>query len=993
MNIELYDVLENPEIFQLHRLPAHSDHISYKNHEDMRTEESSFHQTLNGTWLFSYAQCPEERIKDFYKEEVDCTNFKTIEVPGHIQLQGYDRPHYTNTIYPWDGQEDLRPPHVSKEYNPVGSYVRFFDIDESFKEKDLRLCFHGVECAFFVWVNGEFVGYSEDSFTPSEFDITNVVKEQGNKLAVEVYKRSSASWLEDQDFWRFSGIFRKVELIAVSKLHVDDIFVKTDVNDTYDAADINIEMKMVNKQEGYVRVIVVDGEKRELYCENMDAHSIMHVSIPVSKPHLWSAECPYLYDLIIECYLMDGTLVEVNKQRVGIRRFELINGIMCINGKRIIFKGVNRHEFSADKGRCISYEDMLFDIKFMKQFNLNAVRTSHYPNQSEWYSLCDEYGIYVMDETNLESHGSWQKLGKVEPSWNVPGDHKEWLEACLDRAQSMLQRDKNHPSILIWSCGNESYAGTVIEEMGNYFRRKDPTRLVHYEGVFHNRAFDHISDMESRMYAKAKEIEEYLLKDPKKPYISCEYMHAMGNSLGGMDEYTALERYPMYQGGFIWDYIDQALYKPDHTLAYGGDFDDRQSDYEFCGDGIIFANRKISPKAYEVKYLYQNFDIQIEDHQIHITNKNLFENLDAYEVCISLKKEDEILQEQHIQVQAKPQECVTLEYACSNVEEAGNYTRNVSIRLREDTLWETKGYEVAYAQQAYTIEKQYEKEESERRVVVGDGNIGVYCKDLYVMFSMTIGMVSLCKDQREHIDRFVKPIFWRAMSDNDRGNGLPFTSSMWAGAHMFSKCQMISADVEHAIFTYIHELPTEPKTNVYVTYQVRKDASIHVSYRYEGKEGLPDMPLYGMGFRLKKELMETQYYGAGPQENYRDRNQGAKIGVYSCPVQEHMTPYLLPQECGNHTKVRWLRVLNQEGHGVQFQSDSDFEFSALPYTTMDIENAMHANELPSVTSTHVKIMKAQMGVGGDDSWGAPVLPPYHISGQEDHEFSFVVKLI
>ncbi|MEG0468719.1 MAG: beta-galactosidase small subunit, partial [Longicatena sp.] len=306
---------------------------------------------------------------------------------------------------------------------------------------------------------------------------------------------------------------------------------------------------------------------------------------------------------------------------------------------------------------------------------------------------------------------------------------------------------------------------------------------------------------------------------------------------------------------------------------------------------------------------------------------------------------------------------------------------------------ETKGYDVAYAQQAYTIEKQCEEEESERRVVVGDGNIGVYCKDLYVMFSMTIGMVSLCKDQREHIDRFVKPIFWRAMSDNDRGNGLPFTSSMWAGAHMFSKCQMISADVEHAIFTYIHELPTEPKTNVYVTYQVRKDASIHVSYRYEGKEGLPDMPLYGMGFRLKKELMETQYYGAGPQENYCDRNQGAKIGVYSCSVQDHMTPYLLPQECGNHTKVRWLRVLNQEGHGVQFQSDSDFEFSALPYTTMDIENAMHANELPSITSTHVKIMKAQMGVGGDDSWGAPVLPPYHISGQEDHEFSFVIKLI
>ena len=625
--------LENPEVFRVNRIDAHSDHLFYENLKDVSLGyDMPLRQELNGKWRFAYAINPERREKDFYKEGYNCSSFDYIEVPGHIQMQGYDKCQYINTMYPWDGVEELRPPHISKEYNPVGSYIKYFNLKDELKGKRVFISFQGVETAFYLWINGEFIGYSEDTFTPSEFEITDYIKEnEENKLAVEVYKRSSASWIEDQDFWRFSGIFRDVYLYGIPEIHIRDLFVKSTLDENYEKGMLNIDLNILASEENKVYSIKSYLKDRD----NNLVYDFGSVKLEGTKTNLkttvndvkpWSAEEPYLYTLYVEVLDENNNIIEVVPQKVGFRTFELKDKIMHINGKRIIFKGINRHEFNSRKGRAITKDDMLWDIKFMKQHNINAVRTSHYPNQSLWYDLCDEYGIYLIDEANLESHGSWQKMGKCDPEWNIPGSLPEWKEVVLDRAESVLERDKNHPSILIWSCGNESYAGENILEMTKYFHKKDDTRLVHYEGVFWNREFDDTSDMESRMYAKPKDIEEYLKSNPKKPYISCEYMHAMGNSCGGMKLYTDLEnKYPMYQGGFIWDYIDQAIEVERDgvkTLAYGGDFDDRATDYCFCTDGIVYADRTLSPKAQEVKRLYSNIDIIPDKNGVTINNNN-----------------------------------------------------------------------------------------------------------------------------------------------------------------------------------------------------------------------------------------------------------------------------------------------------------------------------------------------------------------------------------
>lgn len=677
--------LEDPEVFAVNRKEAHSDHVYYENTEEMVLgADMPLRQSLNGTWYFSYAKNPTVRVKDFYKKDFDCRMFDSIEVPGHIQTQGYDRCQYINTMYPWDGTEYLRPPMVSKEYNPVGSYVKYFVLEKNLQDKPVFVSFQGVETAFYVWLNGVFIGYSEDSFTPAEFELTPYLQDGENKLAVEVYKRSSASWLEDQDFWRFSGIFRDVYLYAVPKTHIEDLSVKSTLDNSYKNGKLYLKLKISGHTDCAVKAVLLNAEEKIVFEKNIKGNSICEISGEVENVHAWSAEDPYLYQLYLYVEDQKGNLIEAVPELVGFRTFEMIDKVMHINGKRIVFKGVNRHEFNVRRGRSIKKEDMLWDIEFMKQHNINAVRTSHYPNESLWYRLCDIYGIYLIDETNLESHGSWQKMGECEPSWNVPGSRPEWKEAVLDRAKSMFERDKNHPSILIWSCGNESYAGTCIEAMSDYFHEKDDTRLVHYEGVFWNREFDHISDMESRMYAKPAEIEAFLSNDPKKPYISCEYMHAMGNSCGGMKLYTDLEsKYELYQGGFIWDYIDQSMLRKneqgEEVFAYGGDYDDRATDYEFCTNGIVYADRKISPKAQEVKQLYANVKLTPDENGVLIKNENLFISTEAYTLVYRMMLDGYPVFEsmRNVVVQAQEEQYVKLDYP--NIDEPGEYTYEVAM--------------------------------------------------------------------------------------------------------------------------------------------------------------------------------------------------------------------------------------------------------------------------------------------------------------------------
>ena len=997
------DWLENPEVFRVNRIDAHSDHWFYENLNEIDLEDKMpLRQYLNGKWRFSYSENPSLRLKDFYKEDFNVDGFDYIEVPGHIQLQGYDKCQYINTMYPWEGHDELRPPHISKTYNPVGSYVKYFEVNEGLKNKQTFISFQGVETAFYVWVNGEFVGFSEDTFTPSEFDITEYLKEGSNKLAVEVYKRSSASWIEDQDFWRFSGIFRDVYLYAVPKTHINDIFVKTELSSDYKDAKLNAELKITGEIKGNIEAYLEDKEGNKIAeCKESIVSENMTISLEAGDVKLWSAEDPNLYTLKILVNDENGNLVEAVPQRVGFRHFELTDKIMKINGKRIVFKGVNRHEFSARRGRSITKEDMIWDIKFMKRHNINAVRTSHYPNQSLWYRLCDEYGIYLIDETNLESHGSWQKMGVCSPEWNVPGNLPEWQACVLDRAESMLERDKNHPAIVIWSCGNESYAGEDIFQMSEYFRKKDPSRVVHYEGVFWNREYDKISDMESRMYAKVADIEEYLDNNPQKPYISCEYMHAMGNSCGGLKKYIELEnKYPMYQGGFIWDYGDQALYRTapngKEVLSYGGDFTDRPSDYNFSGNGLIFADRTESPKAQEVKYLYQNIKFIPDEKGVLIKNENLFVNVDKYDLKFTVEREGELLQSGTINVSVEAGEEKYVELPINDYSSEKEVVLTVSAVLKNDEFWAEAGYEVGFGQAVIKGNFKEEKtSKSQLKVVHGDVNIGIHGDAFKVIFSKQEGgIVSLRYAGKEFITRVPKPYYWRATTDNDRGNKHEFRCIQWMGATVGQKhCDFSLEEKEDSIvLKYVYELPTIPATKVNMKYVIEEDGVIKVNVLYNGVEGLPELPVLGMNFRLLAEFNSFKWYGRGQEENYIDRNEGAKLGVFSSTPVENLSKYLVPQECGNRTDTRWVEVRNKNGEGLRFSYDEvPFEFSVLPYNCMELENALHQEDLPPVNFTNVNIIGKQMGVGGDDSWGAPVLNEYCIDSSRNLEYTFKIS--
>lgn len=622
--------LDNPEVFKVNQLEPHSDHCYYLDYSDMKKEKNPLLQSLNGQWEFAYSKNVMERPVDFYKETFDASGFDKIMVPGHIELAGYDKIRYINTMYPWEGKEYHRGAYSMEatgaeegmfseaQYNPVGSYIKYFDLDKNMCGKRIYICFEGVEEAMYLWLNGQFIGYAEDSFTPSEFDLTPYVKEKGNVLAVQVHKMSTAAFLEDQDFFRFFGIFRNVTLKAIPDVHLEDVWFKPVLNQDNESGSVSVSMKVsaTDSQNVTAGFILKDREEnilveKSLQLNKENNHLEGTICVDLESVKLWDNHNPYLYHAYVELKAEDGSLAEVIPYDIGFRRIEIIDKVVYLNGKRLVITGVNRHEWNARTGRCIGIEDMKADISCMLRNNINSVRTCHYPDQIPWYYMCDDAGIYVMAETNLESHGSFQKLGAIEPSCNVPGSISQWRDAVLERAKNNFETFKNHTSILFWSLGNESYAGDDIEAMNVYFAEKKDGRLVHYESSYYNRAYeDTISDFETRMYAKPGDVEEYLNNSPKKPYILCEFMHDMGNSMGGLGSYMKLiDKYDMYHGGFIWDFIDQAIMVKDSVtgkdvLRYGGDFDDKPSDYEFSANGIVFADRKEKPAMQEVRYYY-----------------------------------------------------------------------------------------------------------------------------------------------------------------------------------------------------------------------------------------------------------------------------------------------------------------------------------------------------------------------------------------------------
>lgn len=1041
--------IHDPKFFKENCMAAHSDHVTYKNEAEAMEQNSSFRLSLDGIWKFHYAKNDAQTIPGFEAENYNCRPWDDIRVPAHIQMEGYDIPQYANIQYPWDGREDVWRDAVPTDFNPVASYVKYFTLPEGFVKNGLYISFQGVESGFALWLNGSYVGYSEDSFTPSEFDLTPYVKEGENKLALKVFKWTSSSWCEDQDFYRFSGIFRSVYLYTMPKVHVYDLKVQPVVEESLENAKLVLDMEICGKVETVEKSaddakmqnvsakITLTGSRDDskegvagsvsentIFSETISFQSnntsdtirftdtgaaTVHFEQQVSHPALWSAEHPDLYTLTVELLDESGNSVEFISQNIGFRRFEMKDGIMTLNGKRIVFKGVNRHEFSSKTGRAVSKEEVLQDIITMKQNNINAIRTCHYPDASGIYELCDRYGLYMIAENNLESHGSWDAAshGLVPKDTIVPGDNMDWEPMMLDRVNSCYQRDKNHPAILIWSVGNESYGGKVIFDMSEKFRAVDPHRLVHYEGIFNDRRYEGTSDMESQMYTSVENIKKFLAEHKEKPFICCEYTHAMGNSCGAMHKYTDLtDTEPRYQGGFIWDYIDQSILKKDRYgqefQAYGGDCGERPTDYNFSGNGICYGGgREASPKMQEVKFNYQNISVAFEEEgKFTVINKNLFADTGEYQCVAILQKNGIVVKKRKMDTNVAPLSSGTYEIPFEIPDDA-EYAVTVSFVLREDTLWAEAGHEVAFGQKVYKKEVKSAVPEKPLKVVRGKVNIGVKGDDFDCLFSLLNGgLVSYRYAGKEMIGKIPMPNFWRAPVDNDNGSMAPGRYAQWKIASMyishrnggmFDNVPTTVEETEHSVtITYTYYMPTTPASKCQVAYTVYGDGTVETKLTYDPVEGLPDMPEFGMMFKLNADYDNVEWYGYGPEETYADRRHGAKLGIYKNKAADNMAKYLVPQECGNKVGVRYAKVTDDRGRGLLFSGD-ELSFSALPYTPHELENAAHPYELPQVHYTVVRVALAQMGVGGDDSWGAWVHPEYHIDVTKPLEFTFRFK--
>ena len=1023
-------ILKNPEIFQINRMEAHSDHVAYASLGEMKQKKSSLRMYLNGLWKFAYAKNNAQAIEGFEKEDYNCKVWDEIYVPAHIQMEGYDKPHYTNATYPWEEYESILPGEIPTEFNPVASYVKYFTLPKEWDKERVAISFEGVESGFAIWLNGQFVGYSEDSFDPSDFELTPYLKAGENKLAVRVWKWTASSWCEDQDFFRFSGIFRDVYLYRISTPHVCDIKIVPTVSADFSSGKLDVSMKMNGKgsvnfrlQDVAVgndleneRAVIWEKDAAIFECED-ESITKVDISGVIEAPKLWSAEEPNLYTLIVEVKNENDETVEVICQHVGFRRFEMINGIMTLNGKRIVFKGVNRHEFSSRTGRVPVYEEVLKDVVTMKQNNINAIRTSHYPNASYIYELCDIYGLYMIAENNLESHGTMESFfkGRLTEAEVVPKDNMQWMGMLLDRVNSCYQKDKNHPSILIWSCGNESYGGKVIYEMSQLFRKLDPYRMVHYEGIFHDRSYPDTSDMESQMYTSVEGIKKFLAENKEKPFICCEYTHAMGNSCGGMHKYTDLtDTEPRYQGGFIWDYVDQSIYKKDRYgkefLAYGGDFDDRPSDYIFSGNGIVYGgDREPSPKMQEVKFNYQNISVSFTDRTFTVKNKNLFVNTDEFDAWISLLKDGiEVIRTKasicleagHEDTFDLPDEIIEV-LESENDAEAPEYAVIVSFTLKEDTHWAKAGHEIAFGQYVYEKQSMPYTCEKPIEVVRGWSNLIVKGENFKAIFScVSDGLVSYVYGGKEMIKSIPRPNFWRAPVDNDTGSLMQQRYAQWKIASMyvttkskdrFQDTAPIVEELANSVrLTYTFYMPTTPASQCRVTYHVFGDGTIETTLSYDPVEELSDMPEFGMCFKFDADYENLEWYGLGYEETYADRKRGGKLGVYKNKVKDNLAKYLAPQECGNKCGVRYAKVTDNSGRGMVFFG-RELSFNALPYTPHELENAMHIYELPQIHYTVVRVAKAQMGVAGDDSWGARVHPEYLLDVKKPLVFTFAFR--
>lgn len=979
---------------------------------------SRFTRSLNGPWRFHWAPDPQSRPVSFYEPGHDVSDWDRIPVPSNWQLEGYGTPIYLNSRYPFT----VDPPRVMgtppdsftthDARNPVGSYRRTVTVPDSWDGQQVFLQFEGADAALFLWVNGERVGYSQGSRTPAVFDVTEHLQEGENVVAAQVYRFSDGSYLEDQDMWRLSGLYRDVFLWSAGPGHIRDLFVRTELDDQYEDAELQADVELAQRGTG-AGTYSVEAELRTpdstdrvrlLTSEPQTVASgdsaTVTLSGTVENPAKWTAETPTLYPLLLTLRDENGEVVEVRRKNVGFREIEKVDGRMLVNGEPVLLRGVNRHEHDPETGHFVSRETMVEDIKLMKQNNVNAVRNSHYPMRAAWYELTDKYGLYVVDEANIESHyfGLWDG--------NPLASDPDWYEAHLNRTQRMVERYKNHPSVVAWSLGNEAGKGSTFEKLYDWTKERDPTRLTIYRHT--DPAY---TDAYSPTYQTVPEMIDYAHGDPDNPYWHVEYAHAMGNSLGNFQEYwDAFESHPQLQGGFIWDWVDQGLRRPvpdrvenpatDTYFAYGGDFGDVPNDDNFVINGVVKADRTPDPELRELKKVHQEVDIQpvdLANGQVAVENEHFFTNLSEYEATWTLRRNGRVVEEGSLgRLDVPPRTETRVSVPVDGTTGAtGERHLTVSFALAEDTRWAKAGHVVAWEQMALpgagwsagvargeTSEGAARLTREADRFVVAAGSVRA------AVDRRTGALTSYRAGGTELLEAPLTPSTWKEPNDNQRGNDYRERLGSWRTAVENRTVHDVAAqrtDDGRVVVTADVGLPVE-EADLRLRYVIHGGGTVQVDVHYTpGAYGdAPSLPRLGLEVQLPERYDRTTWYGRGPHETYPDRRTSGRVAVHSLPVEAWPHPYVKPQDNANRTGVRWVQFVDDAGHGLRVLAETPINVAAQPYTDSTLAAARHTYDLRRADATTVHLDAALHGVGGDDSWGLPTHPQYTVPANEPH---------
>ena len=1014
-NAQTFKEWQDESVNEVNRAAMHTHFFAYENAEkagsDVKENSKNF-MSMNGSWKFFWVKNADQRPTDFWKVGYNDKGWDDMKVPAVWELNGYGDPIYVNVGYPWRNQYKNNPPHVPTEKNHVGSYRREFVIPADWNGKDIVAHFGAVSSNMYLWVNGKFVGYSEDSKLEAEFDLTPYVKPgQKNLIAFQVFRWCDGSYFEDQDFFRYTGVARDCYLYARNKKRIDDIRVVPDLDAEYKSGSLTVNLSL--KGNAAVSLELLDAANKTVATAEVKGAGKQSSVIRVDNPNKWTAETPYLYTL--RATLKEGGKVtEVVPLKVGFRKIELKNSQLLVNGQPVLFKGADRHEMDPDGGYVVSRERMIQDIQIMKKFNLNAVRTCHYPDDSFWYDLCDKYGIYVVAEANLESHG----MGYDEATLaKVPSFKKTHLE----RNQRNVQRNYNHPSIIFWSLGNEAGYGSNFEAAYDWVKKEDPSRAVQYE----RSGYEGKTDIHCPMYLNYKDCIKYCEDDSKtKPLIQCEYAHAMGNSEGGFKEYWDLVRkYPKYQGGFIWDFVDQSCRWTGKNgkmiYAYGGDFNRFDaSDNNFCDNGLISPDRVPNPHMYEVGYFYQNIWTTAADlkaGELNVYNENFFRDLSAYALEWEVMKNGTVVRTGRVDnLNVAPQQTAKIKLDLGKTCACAEWLLNVKYVQKQREGLVPAGHIVAkdqlvlneYKAPAMTLQNVTDMNIQTALPRIDDANsqcVMIEGENFNIQFAKADGfMDKYMVDGLDMIKEGAKltPNFWRAPTDNDFGAGLQQKYAVWKNP----KFKLVSLKSEMkdglAVVSAEYEMPSvSAGTKLQLTYEINNRGAVKVNQKLVAEKGakVSNIFRFGMQMVMPKSFENISYYGRGPVENYIDRKWATELGVYNQTVTDQFYAYIRPQENGNKTDIRWWKLLNEAGRGLQFVAEAPFSASALHYTIESLDSGWekkqeHSNEVEPADLTNFLIDKVQMGLGCVDSWGAIPREEYMLP-YGDYEFTFIMQPI